>query len=477
MEGSAVRRSDSLTRSLAPSEKRRKKWQIQLLQQRQLSNKKGNPNSDPKNKIPLEKQLRGLSLEEDGTHSWPVSTRTRIFLPYFTWDPQKTKSSQIQSDELIGTGKFSKVFRTRLDNFQNCSALDDSSRDTTDGPATNKGGSPEIGDSVAVKVMDKSVILSHPGVANQLNQETRIHQVCCHHPNVLNMMKAWQDERHLYMAFDFCPQGTLGDLIRQNSKCKSTTLHEDISFPSGQTEQENGLVNSTPTCDNVKLSYSDLTAEENQGISSDIKLKIEATHESSEESSSDVWLGKSVSENRVPEMAVIKAGHQLVSALNYIHDIGVIHRDVKPDNILVGGSGKKLLLTDFGLSMWLGKRQKTTSVCGTLPFMAPEVLASSVEHPYGHSADFWSLGVTLYTFAKNGELPFDRAQDHLAMLTNVKSNYESVISRLDKSDDAMNDLSSIIVQLLEFDGNKREGRRLLSRLEGLLKESQKALLT
>merc|ERR1711973_117750 len=202
--------------------------------------------------------------------------------------------------------------------------MEDSSPDTTDGPATNKGGRPEMCDSVAVKVMDKSVILSHPGVANQLNQETRIHQVCCHHPNVLNMMKAWQDERHLYMAFEFCPLGTLGDLIRQNSKLKSTALHEDISFPAEETEQENGLINSTPTCDNVKLSYSELTAVENQGISSDNKkVNIEATHESVEELSSDVLLDKSDSENRVPEMAVIKAGHQLVSALNYIHDIGV----------------------------------------------------------------------------------------------------------------------------------------------------------
>ena len=67
----------------------------------------------------------------------------------------------------------------------------------------------------------------------------------------------------------------------------------------------------------------ELTAEENQGISSDNKVNIGGTpHESSEESSSDVWLEKSVSENRVPEMAVMKAGHQLVSALNYIHDIG-----------------------------------------------------------------------------------------------------------------------------------------------------------
>ena len=80
------------------------------------------------------------------------------------------------------------------------------------------------------------------------------------------------------------------------------------------------------------------------------------------------------------------------------------------------------------------------------------------------------LGVTLYTFVKNGELPFERAQDHVAMLTNVKSNYKSVISQLDKSDDTMNELGSIIIQLLEFDGNKREGRRVLSWLEDLSKK-------
>ena len=80
------------------------------------------------------------------------------------------------------------------------------------------------------------------------------------------------------------------------------------------------------------------------------------------------------------------------------------------------------------------------------------------------------LGVTLYTFAKNGKLPFDRAQDHVAMLTNVKSNYESVISQLDKCD-TMNELSSIIIQLLEFDGNRREGKRVLSWLEDCSKKS------
>ena len=55
--------------------------------------------------------------------------------------------------------------------------MEDSSPDTTDGPATNKGGRPEMCDSVAVKVMDKSVILSHPGVANQLNQVQLTHMI------------------------------------------------------------------------------------------------------------------------------------------------------------------------------------------------------------------------------------------------------------------------------------------------------------
>ena len=91
----------------------------------------------------------------------------------------------------------------------------------------------------------------------------------------------------------------------------------------------------------------------------------------------------------VPDSAVIGAGSQLASALAYIHDIGVMHRDVKPENILVSGQGD-LLLTDFGLALWLGKREKTTSICGTLPYMAPEVLAASPTQPYG-KIYFWTL--------------------------------------------------------------------------------------
>ena len=62
---------------------------------------------------------------------------------------------------------------------------------------------------------------------------------------------------------------------------------------------------------------------------------------------------------------------------------------------------------DFGLSKWLNKRQRTGTICGTLSYMAPEVMNSGkVIEPedgvakyfgYGHSSDWWSLGVIIYS--------------------------------------------------------------------------------
>ena len=65
-----------------------------------------------------------------------------------------------------------------------------------------------------------------------------------------------------------------------------------------------------------------------------------------------------------------------------------------------------LKLMDFGLAKWLIKRQRTGTICGTLSYMAPEVMNSGkVVQPdngetkyfgYGHTADWWSLGVIIY---------------------------------------------------------------------------------
>ncbi|KAK4874731.1 hypothetical protein RN001_014091 [Aquatica leii] len=80
---------------------------------------------------------------------------------------------------------------------------------------------------------------------------------------------------------------------------------------------------------------------------------------------------------------------EIALALDFLHNAGVVHRDLKPENILLDKDGHVCLI-DFGLAKWLPYGNKTRRVCGTLQYMAPEVLRFE---EYGHAVDWWSLGV------------------------------------------------------------------------------------
>ncbi|CAH0564536.1 unnamed protein product [Brassicogethes aeneus] len=80
---------------------------------------------------------------------------------------------------------------------------------------------------------------------------------------------------------------------------------------------------------------------------------------------------------------------QIALAIDFLHNAGVIYRDLKPENVLLDGDGNAQLI-DFGLSKWLKYGNATKTLCGTLKYMAPEVLTLK---PYGHAVDWWSLGV------------------------------------------------------------------------------------
>ena len=64
------------------------------------------------------------------------------------------------------------------------------------------------------------------------------------------------------------------------------------------------------------------------------------------------------------------------------------------ENILLDHRGH-IQLIDFGLSKWLKMGERTGTICGTIQYMAPEIL--SVE-PYDHSVDWWSLGMNFFSF-------------------------------------------------------------------------------
>lgn len=104
----------------------------------------------------------------------------------------------------------------------------------------------------------------------------------------------------------------------------------------------------------------------------------------------------------LPERQVRLVAKQLVRALHYLHTNRIIHRDMKPQNILIG-SGGQVKLCDFGFARAMScSTLMVTSIKGTPLYMAPEVVQ---EKPYNHTVDLWSLGVILYELYV-GQPPF-----------------------------------------------------------------------
>ena len=104
----------------------------------------------------------------------------------------------------------------------------------------------------------------------------------------------------------------------------------------------------------------------------------------------------------IDENTTIRIGSEISSALTYAFDNGLVHRDVKPENIFVDHTGH-FKLGDFGIARTIEKTTGGLSKKGTESYMAPEVYLGK---PYNEQIDIYSLGIVLYRLMNNNRLPF-----------------------------------------------------------------------
>eukprot|EP01016_Furgasonia_blochmanni_P016812 TRINITY_DN1981_c0_g1_i3.p1 TRINITY_DN1981_c0_g1~~TRINITY_DN1981_c0_g1_i3.p1 ORF type:complete len:745 (-),score=241.93 TRINITY_DN1981_c0_g1_i3:84-2318(-) len=105
---------------------------------------------------------------------------------------------------------------------------------------------------------------------------------------------------------------------------------------------------------------------------------------------------------KLPEKLVAQYIREIVSALEYLHAKDIVHRDLKPENILIDQYGRTKL-ADFGWSAYLKRDETRTTYCGTVDYLAPEMLTS--QHRHNKTVDIWSVGVLIYELL-TGRAPF-----------------------------------------------------------------------
>ncbi|CAG8437090.1 2387_t:CDS:10 [Funneliformis caledonium] len=137
---------------------------------------------------------------------------------------------------------------------------------------------------------------------------------------------------------------------------------------------------------------------------------------------------------------------EVLLALEYLHKVGIIYRDLKLDNILLTLDGH-IKIADYGLckeEMWWG--HTTNTFCGTPEFMAPEIL---LEQRYGRAVDWWAFGVLIYEMLL-GQSPF-RGDDEDEIFDAILE--DEILYPINMSRDSV----SILQKLLTRDPEKRLG--------------------
>jgi serine/threonine protein kinase len=167
----------------------------------------------------------------------------------------------------------------------------------------------------------------------------------------------------------------------------------------------------------------------------------------------------------MPHADVLRIGHAVASALDYAHQKGVIHRDVKPSNVMVARDGR-VVLSDFGLALDV-QQGSMGDVFGTAHYIAPEQARRSSDAV--PQSDLYSLGVILYEML-TGVVPFDDPSPTAVAIQHIT---QKPPSPREINTDLGAEAEAVLLKALSKSPNDRyqSGGELMAALESALRTS------
>jgi WD40 repeat protein/serine/threonine protein kinase len=230
---------------------------------------------------------------------------------------------------------------------------------------------------VALKVLPFAAVLDQKQLQRFRNEAQAAASL--DHPNIVGVHSVGCERAVHFYAMQYIEGRTLAQVIgdlRQNAGLVAKDSQGDGLPPSGE----------KASSDDPTVEF-EATPKPDASPSADTDREAQTQAQASTEGS-----------HRTPEFfrAVARLGIQAAEALEHAHQLGVVHRDVKPSNLLVDASGH-LWVTDFGLAQTQtgANLTMTGDVLGTLRYMSPEQ-AQGDRRILDHHTDIYSLGVTLY---------------------------------------------------------------------------------
>lgn len=218
-----------------------------------------------------------------------------------------------------------------------------------------------------------------------------------------------------YKLIDHVGEGSMGPVYKANDLINDRPVAlKVLRTKAGKIKKEDTQRFTREIGAAAKLDHPNIVATYNQGVVKGVQF-IAMEYLEAESLKTRI-----AHEGRIPEEDVLKIALGIAKGLSHAHSKGLVHRDVKPENILMGLDGS-VKLSDFGrVKSFFGDIQltRTGQIIGTPYYISPELAQG--EKVVGPAADLYGLGATLY-HALTGRLPFEAATPTAVMLRHISA--------------------------------------------------------